>query len=442
MPTSTHYQAKRQITVIESARGFAALYVLVTHVIELSGIHSTLADGSPLLLFINLFLIYGHQAVLLFFVLSGFSIHYASVDRDLTRTAAIRQYYYLRWRRIYPIFLLAVCLTIGLDIAGSALGITIYQQQLSELSYQQLLFTLSFLTDVHDVAGVIQPVLHSNGPLWSLSYEVIYYLIYPLYWYINRRFGIGGTLILGIVSSIASFTAGKLFAANHFLNVLDLYAIWCLGATLAAMHRRNYRCSLPMPIHASIIYILLQSAWILENAVYTVGAFFDITWGLFFFFIMLLYFRTEQISDMRLGKKTLTLIISISGYLVIIAGVERFNFVSNTTLFYSHISLTLALFIFGLSFRQLDIQSISNNLLKPVYSFGKSSYGIYVIHYPILLFSTQALVYFKHSVWWCLAIIPVILIAASFIEDYYQAFITGYFDPIAQRIGLMKKAGI
>ena len=44
MTTNILYQPKRQIAIIESARGFAALYVLLTHVIELTGVHDALAN--------------------------------------------------------------------------------------------------------------------------------------------------------------------------------------------------------------------------------------------------------------------------------------------------------------------------------------------------------------------------------------------------------------
>ena len=227
MSTNISYQPKRHIAIIESARGFAALYVLLTHVIELSGIHNSLTTNLAIKFFIDLFLIYGHQAVLLFFVLSGFSIHYTSVDKDLTQPSEVKYYYYSRWRRIYPIFIFAILLTLTLDTAGSAMGIYMYRQHLNEITTGQFLYTFIFLTDVHDVEGILQPVLHSNGPLWSLSYEVFYYLIYPLYLFINRQFGITGTIIFSGSVSATAIILGKLFGAQHFLNVMNLYAIWC-----------------------------------------------------------------------------------------------------------------------------------------------------------------------------------------------------------------------
>lgn len=432
------YQPKRHIAIIESARGFAALYVLMMHVVILLGLPTSLVEGSYTRLGVDLLLLYGHQAVLLFFVLSGFSIHYASVDRPLNHRQGILHYYYLRWRRIYPIFFLAVILTLGLDLYGSTLSIKSYPQDLETLSWQQLLFTFGFLTDRSYVDGILQPVLNSNGPLWSLSYEVFYYLLYPVYWQVNKRYGITGCIAFGSILSISSFSIGKLFGAQHFLNVMDLYIIWCLGAVLAEMHRRQINSKLPIAIHTLIIYVLLQSAWVLENVTYTVGAFFEISWGIFFFFVMLLYLGKDKIQNIKPSHKALILIAAGIGYLVIIVGVEKLHLISHQSLFYSRITMTLIMFGLGLYISQLNMQSICNMLLNPVYRFGKSSYGIYVIHYPILLFITLALPHFGISVWWCILFVPAILYAAHFVELRYQPVMIHLMDPLAVRTGIMR----
>jgi peptidoglycan/LPS O-acetylase OafA/YrhL len=433
-----NYQPKRHITIVESARGFAALYVLIMHVVILTGISTSLPVGSYSKTGVDLFLLYGHQAVLLFFVLSGFSIHYASADRQLNHKQGLLNYYYLRWRRIYPIFFLAVLLTLGLDVLGTAFSLYSYPQDINELDFLHALFTFSFLTDRSYVDGILQPVLNSNGPLWSLSYEVFYYLIYPAYWFISKRYGITGSILLGIILSVSSFVLGKMFGAQHILNVLNLYVIWCLGAVLAEMHRRNISYQLPAYIHTLLIYIMLQAAWVLGNVTYTVGAFFEITWGVLFFLIMLLYIRKDSVHELNTGYKVMVLFIAFLGYLVILAGVNRLHFVSDLQLFYSRITLTLLMFGLGLFIPRFDIQSISNALLKPVYKFGKSSYGIYIIHYPMLLFVIYAIQKTGLPVWLSILFVPVILYLAWVIELRYQPFILQYIDPIALRMHLLK----
>ena len=124
---------------------------------------------------------------------------------------------------------------------------------------------------------------------------------------------------------------------------------------------------------------------------------------------------------------------------MIIAGVEILDFVDNRVLFYSHISLTLLLLLIGLTLPKLNLITISNALLKPAYSFGKSSYGIYVIHFPLLLFFVQLLIYFKLPVWCCVIFVPAILLLANCIELRYQRFVLQHTDTLATRWGIFTK---
>lgn len=432
------YQKKRHITIVESARGFAALYVMCMHIIILTGVTASLESGSHLKLFVDLFLLYGHQAVLLFFVLSGYSIHYASTDRQLNHLHGLLNYYYLRWRRIYPIFFLAVVLTLGLDFLGTALSLSKYPLDINTLDFSQSISTFFFLTDRSYIDGIYKPVLNGNGPLWSLSYEVFYYFLYPAYWYISKRFGIIGSLSLGVFLSVSSFALGKLTGHQHILNILDLYIVWCLGAILAEMHRRNIKLEIPAILHALAIYVMLQSAWVLGNITYTVGAFYEICWGILFFLIMLLYIRKANIHIMTLKQKLLIFAVAFIGYIVIILAVNKLHIVKDLQLFYSRVTLTLIMFGLGLFIPRIDIQSISNTLLKPVYSFGKSSYGIYIIHYPMLIFTIYALELIGLSSWVILLFVPVILYIAWAIEIHYQTLVVRIIDPIAAQMNLIK----
>lgn len=432
-----NYQPKRHIAIIESARGFAALYVVLTHIVEMLYLPTLYPPNSYITIAIDLLMIYGDQAVLLFFVLSGFSIHYTSVDRDLSHKNGLINYYYLRWRRIYPIFLIAIILGYCADLLGFCLFTKEHQEYIKDFDLTRIVCTLSFLTDRPYINGMIMPVPHGNAPLWSLSYEVFYYLIYPAYWYVNKRWGFINAAFGSFFISLIAFFLGKVFGANHFLNVLNHYVIWCLGAVLAEMHRGQLQFRLPMVLHAPAIYVLLQSAWVLENAVYTVGAIFNITWGLFFFFVMLLFLRSDQPEDMNMQHRRYAVVIATLGYIVIIESVRKLSFVPNLPLFYWHITLTLISFIIGLSFPKLNIINISKLLLKPVYRYGSSSYGIYVLHYPILLVSFGTLYQMGLPAYIGILVVPLILYLANLIELKIQPFVVTHLDAHAKRLGLI-----
>lgn len=431
------YQPKRHISIVESARGFAALYVVLTHIVEMLYLPTLYPADSYITIAIDLVMIYGDQAVLLFFVLSGFSIHYASADRDLTQKSGLINYYYLRWRRIYPIFIIALLLGYSADILGYCLFTKDHAEYLKDFDLTRILYTLGFLTDRHYMAGIITPVPHGNAPLWSLSYEVFYYLIYPAYWYVNKRWGFSNAAGAGLLVSLSAFALGKAFGHHHFLNVLNHYILWCLGAVLAEMHRGRIQFRLPMVLHAPAIYVLLQSAWVLENATYTVGAIFDMTWGFFFFFVMLLFLRPDKIEDLSIQHRIYAVIIATIGYFTLIEAVRELNFVPNLLLFYSHITITLVGFIIGLSIPRLNIVNLSKQLLEPLYDYGKSSYGIYVLHYPILLIAFGMLYQYGLPPYLGILCVPFILYLGYLVELKFQPLAAKHLDTHARKIGLI-----
>jgi peptidoglycan/LPS O-acetylase OafA/YrhL len=431
------YRPKRHIYIVESARGFAALYVMLTHVAEMLYLPTLYPADSHITIAIDLVMIYGTQAVLLFFVLSGFSIHYASADRDLSQKSGLINYYYFRWRRIYPVFLVALFFGYSADILGYCPFTQDHSEYIKDFDLARILYTLGFLTDRPYMTGLISPVLHGNAPLWSLSYEVIYYLIYPAYWYVNRRWGFINAAGAGFLVSLSAFALGKVFGHHHFFNVLNLYISWCLGAVLAEMHRGQIQFRLPMVLHTSAIYILLQTAWVLENATYTIGAIFEMTWGIFFFLVMLLFLRSDKIEDLSVQHRLYAVIIATVGYLTIIVAARELNFIPNLLLFYCHISITLMGFVIGLSIPRLNIANLCKQLLKPLYSYGKSSYGIYVLHYPILLTAFGILHQYDLPPYLGIFCVPLILYLGHLVELKFQPMAARHLDVQARKLGLI-----
>lgn len=70
----------------------------------------------------------------------------------------------------------------------------------------------------------------SNGPLWSLGYEVVYYLLYPAWLAVRLAKGFVAAYILAAVP----FLLGWLVLPAYFLGaVLMHYPLWLAGAGLA-----------------------------------------------------------------------------------------------------------------------------------------------------------------------------------------------------------------
>jgi peptidoglycan/LPS O-acetylase OafA/YrhL len=122
---------------------------------------------------------FGHEAVVVFFVLSGFVISYAaaSLDRTASRFAISRLI------RIYSVAVPALLLTVALDHWGSPCDPTIYRG-FAPLHSPLLRFVISLLM-VNEVWVSVQAF--SNGPFWSVCYELTYYAIFGCFFYARGR---------------------------------------------------------------------------------------------------------------------------------------------------------------------------------------------------------------------------------------------------------------
>jgi peptidoglycan/LPS O-acetylase OafA/YrhL len=233
---------------LDGLRGLAAFYVMVGHARWLlwegysEGFQKHAASYSvlnkALMYFFSLFK-YGHEAVLFFFVLSGFVIHLRYARRMAEQGMAAKfdwgAFVWRRARRLYPPLLAAIVLAFILDSIGKANGFSIYHQGtpypvvnanvVSHLDGITLLGNLAFLMNTY------VPVFGCNGPLWSLKFEWWFYMIYPLFWLLSRRsIGMATGLMTGLF--VASFfPSGWPLRLLH--DVFSMMLAWWFGALLA-----------------------------------------------------------------------------------------------------------------------------------------------------------------------------------------------------------------
>jgi peptidoglycan/LPS O-acetylase OafA/YrhL len=182
---------------------------------------------------------YGHEAVLFFFVLSGFVIHLRYARRMAEQGMAAKfdwgAFVWRRARRLYPPLLAAIAMAFLLDSIGKANGFAIYHQAtpypvinesvISHLGGATLLGNLAFLMNTY------VPVFGCNGPLWSLKFEWWFYMIYPLFWLLSR-------CSIGLATGLmAALFVASYFPADWPLQLLhDVFSMmlaWWLGALLA-----------------------------------------------------------------------------------------------------------------------------------------------------------------------------------------------------------------
>lgn len=192
---------------LDALRVLAAVTVLVSHVA-----YPRFSNGDWI--WVREFNL-GSDAVMLFFVLSGFVIAYTADAKD--RTA--KGFLFNRFTRIYSVALPAVILTFAIDLLGSRLYPAAYNGWWygSSEPLNRLFAALTFTSEI----GFTHIRIGTNGPYWSLSYEVWYYLLFAALTYTNgaRRWLIASAiaLVMGPKILILGVAWGAGVAAYHLM---------------------------------------------------------------------------------------------------------------------------------------------------------------------------------------------------------------------------------
>lgn len=148
----------------------AALAVMVSHTLGF-----TFGGRQPLPIS------FGHNAVVVFFLLSGYVIAYV-VDRKEDHA---REFWVSRLARIYSVALPAIFLTPLVDSIGLALDPGFYASGLTTHDYPavRILASMGFLNEI----WLLSIMPFSNSPYWSLCYEMSYYLLFSIYCFTTGR---------------------------------------------------------------------------------------------------------------------------------------------------------------------------------------------------------------------------------------------------------------
>jgi peptidoglycan/LPS O-acetylase OafA/YrhL len=130
---------------------------------------------------------FGHEAVTVFFVLSGFLVGGGVISRVADDRWSWTDYALTRLTRLWIVLGPALLLTAVWDKLGSLLtGSSFYSGGLASIygsgpSSDPSQFTaVTFFGNLAFLQTILVPTFGSNGPLWSLANEFWYYVIFPL----------------------------------------------------------------------------------------------------------------------------------------------------------------------------------------------------------------------------------------------------------------------
>lgn len=299
-----------KLEILEGLRGFAALYV-VAHHLKLYQYNKLGYLTSQ-----------GQGAVILFFVLSGFVMYYANYRIKSANSFDFKTYFIKRFRRIYPVFILALLLAYGSACieAGSWMPV----------DYSNLMGNLFNLQDHNRIPNNWFASYYKNGPLWSLSYEWWFYMIFfPIFKFVDdnkQKYLALGITLLGYITFQLYF--------NKVSITLSYFLIWWSGVELCRSWVQYGKIDSGTIKYIFGSHILLMTLWAVP-----------------------IFIAKSEGEKLGIGvHPILELRHYLYSFLIILTGVmwHRFRFV-------------------GLRI-----------LLKPFMIFAPISYGIYVFHAPFV----------------------------------------------------------
>ena len=221
---------------LDALRIFAASLVVLLH----SDLRY-LTPGHPLSGF-------GHEAVVIFFVLSGYVISYITSTRERTPI----DYWSSRIARFYPLVIPTILLTPVLDLVGQQFGPQFYADGKTTEggAVLRMVISLFFMNQSWNQAIM----LFSNIPFWSLCYEMWYYVLFSIAFFCSGRRRV--LLLLGACLLIGP-------------KILLLVPVWMLGVWI---HRDKRLERLGEPVYW-ILFIgsLLAFIWFCEVRMTQIG---------------------------------------------------------------------------------------------------------------------------------------------------------------------------
>ena len=161
--------------LISVLRGLAAFIVATAHL--RAAMYPAVRDvADPPLWFQGLAFISGfaHQAVLVFFVISGWLVGGSLLNRIGT-PHAVTNYAIDRATRLWTVLIPTFLLTFVI-----ALGIGLAKPGDFNLSPANPYSALTFAGNLFGLQGIVVPDFGGNFPLWSLANETWYYVMFPL----------------------------------------------------------------------------------------------------------------------------------------------------------------------------------------------------------------------------------------------------------------------
>lgn len=363
---------------LEALRGLAALLVVLEHSIG----NGPTPDPSYHISGVWQYPPPGHLSVIVFFMLSGYVIGLSN-SKPITTNSGRKLYLKKRLVRLYPLYLLTLVATFSVAImyhtpsgVGTIIGCLLFLQ------------------------GLVVKVPAYNHPIWSLGYEILYYILFLVV--SARKWGPGWVavsfLTFGLV--ISQLSIQPIILASYAYGAV----FWFLGLFLSRMPKSIK----PLQYGTMLAFLLLMLSFqrmnLMFSALYSLHldvneaqapSWFDHAivfsdFSLLVYCVPLLLCFTNRIIP---GKRWLELAaFTVPGiYLLLyvysgkIHQANLFNSVIISAIFY--LIAVAAYLVRHHSTKWGEI------LIRKLTPLGHISYGVYIIHFPLFFLFHQVSVF-------------------------------------------------
>lgn len=222
---------ERTSNILNLIRGLSAVLVVLNHFVNLffAGFD---ANSSLLIIFLYALSSLGHQAVVVFFVLSGVFIANSVLKSIYNNKWSWKHYMINRLTRLYVVLIPALFIGLMLDKVGMTFfDYSFYPHDMSERTSVG-----SFLGNLFFLQGIYTEQFGSNDPLWSLSYEFWFYILFPIAVII-----VSSKDVLTRMIGFLAFIAVLIFIGQ---KMSIYFIVWLCGVLLLFMPRLTTRSKL------------------------------------------------------------------------------------------------------------------------------------------------------------------------------------------------------
>ena len=210
---------------------------------------------------------YGHLAVMIFFVLSGFLVGGAVVRAVQNGRFSWRHYLIQRLTRLEVVLIPALFLTLAWDAgeAAQSRGQTPNDDtaiaNIKSTTIRDHTSPTIFAGNIAFLQRIEVPPFGSNTPLWSLANEFWYYLAFPLIWLAlaSANLKIAYRFIFLLLTAAILYFVGERIALYFLIWLLGAFAAFAPGLAILRnwMPRHIVGSALMLGVLASLIAVRL-----------------------------------------------------------------------------------------------------------------------------------------------------------------------------------------